>query len=444
MEPEKSLHEEATVPTLDKETLDTADAEHDDADDDESTSPAAPTDAAKKKRRKKKKKPAGAAAAASAAAAPAASAPAAPTSPKAITEHTKPVREQFRGKKFPVGEIQEYADENRARITNAEKRELERLNADLYEDVRFAAEVHRQVRQDAQTWIKPGMKLIDICERLEGNVRRLLEADGLVRGHAFPTGCSINRVAAHYTPNTGDETVLGYDDVVKFDFGTHVKGRIIDCAWTMNFNPKFDPLRLAVQEATNAGIKAAGIDVRLCDVGAAVQEVMESHEIELDGKVYQIKSIQNLNGHSIAPYIIHAGKSVPIIKGGSGERMEEGEFYAIETFGSTGKGWVNEDLECSHYMKNKDAGYVPLRTAGAKTLLAHINKHYDTLAFCRRWLDREGQTKHLASLRALVQADLVHPYPPLCDVKGSYTAQYEHTILLRPTCKEVLSRGDDY
>jgi len=36
------------------------------------------------------------------------------------------------------------------------------------------------------------------------------------------------------------------------------------------------------------------------------------------------------------------------------------------------------------------------------------------------------------------------PYPPLVDVKGCYTAQYEHTILLRPTRKEVLSRGDDY
>jgi methionyl aminopeptidase len=29
-------------------------------------------------------------------------------------------------------------------------------------------------------------------------------------------------------------------------------------------------------------------------------------------------------------------------------------------------------------------------------------------------------------------------------VKGCYTAQYEHTIMLRPTCKEVVSRGDDY
>lgn len=36
------------------------------------------------------------------------------------------------------------------------------------------------------------------------------------------------------------------------------------------------------------------------------------------------------------------------------------------------------------------------------------------------------------------------PYPPLCDIKGSYTAQYEHTLLLKPSGKEVLSRGDDY
>ena len=63
------------------------------------------------------------------------------------------------------------------------------------------------------------------------------------------------------------------------------------------------------------GIKEAGIDVRLCDIGEAIQEVMESYEVELDGKTYRVKSIRNLNGHSIGPYRIHAGKSVPIVKG---------------------------------------------------------------------------------------------------------------------------------
>ena len=44
------------------------------------------------------------------------------------------------------------------------------------------------------------------------------------------------------------------------------------------------------------GIKIAGIDVRLCDVGEAIQEVMESYEVELDGNVYRVRSIRNLNG----------------------------------------------------------------------------------------------------------------------------------------------------
>lgn len=261
---------------------------------------------------------------------------------------------------------------------------------------------------------------------------------------AFPTGCSLNHCAAHYTPNAGDNTVLQYDDICKIDFGTHINGRIIDCAFTVAFNPKYEKLMTAVKDATYTGIKEAGIDARLCDVGERIQEVMESYEVELDGKTHQVKAIRNLNGHSIGPYRIHAGKTVPIVKGGDATRMEEGEFFAIETFGSTGRGVVHDDMECSHYMKNFDIGHVPLRMARSKQLLHVINQNFSTLAFCRRWLDRLGQTKYLMALKNLCDVGIVGAYPPLCDVKGSYTAQYEHTILLRPTCKEIVSRGDDY
>lgn len=41
--------------------------------------------------------------------------------------------------------------------------------------------------------------------------------------------------------------------------------------------------------------------------------------------------------------------------------LQENEFYAIETFGSTGKGVVHDDMDCSHYMKNFEAGHIPLR-----------------------------------------------------------------------------------
>ena len=88
---------------------------------------------------------------------------------------------------------------------------------------------------------------------------------------------------------------------------------------------------------------------------------MESYEVTIGGKTYPVKPIRNLNGHSIGPYIIHGGKTVPIVKGGEAVCMEEGELYAIETFGSTGRAIVHEDMECSHYMKNAQTGHVPLR-----------------------------------------------------------------------------------
>lgn len=141
---------------------------------------------------------------------------------------------------------------------------------------------------------------------------------------------------------------------------------------------------------------------------------------------------------------IHAGKTVPIVKGGEATRMEENEFYAIETFGSTGRGFVHDDMDVSHYMRNFDLQYVPLRLSSSKSLLNTINKNFGSLAFCKRWLDRAGATKYQIALKDLCDKGAVEAYPPLCDVKGSYSAQYEHTIMLRPTCKEVVSRGDDY
>jgi methionyl aminopeptidase len=181
------------------------------------------------------------------------------------------------------------------------------------------------------------MKLVDICNEIENTNRRLIEANKIEAGIAFPTGCSINHCAAHYTPNPGDFRVLEKDDVMKIDFGTHVRGLLVDCAFTVSFNPTFDNLLLAVKEATNTGLREAGIDARLNEIGEAIQETMESFEVEINGKVYPVKPVRNLSGHLIAPYHIHAGKSVPIVKGGSGQKMEEGELYAIETFGSTGK-----------------------------------------------------------------------------------------------------------
>jgi len=302
------------------------------------------------------------------------------------------------------------------------------------------------VRQWAKSWIKPGMKMIDIADTIETSLRNTIAADGTKRGIAFPTGLSLNNVAAHYTPNAGDTRVLKETDVLKVDIGLHVNGWIIDSAFTMAFDPIYDPLLETVREATNAGVKAAGIDVRLCEVGDAIYEVMTAGEITLGRHTHPIVPIRNLMGHSLGLYTIHAGKSIPCIKGsGDQTKMEEGDIFACETFGSTGHGLVLDDNEVSHFMKAPVMPPSGLRGGPkAKELYTHINRNYSTLAFARRWLDQAGITRYAIALKSLCDCGAVNPYPPLVDADGSFTAQFEHTFALKPTGKEVFSRGDDY
>ncbi|XP_044535098.1 LOW QUALITY PROTEIN: methionine aminopeptidase 2 [Gracilinanus agilis] len=371
------------VKQLEKQALEDKEKEDDDEDGDGDGDGAA----GKKKKKKKKKK-----------------GPKVQTDPPSV-----PICDLYPSGVFPKGQECEYPSTQDGRTaawrsTNEEKKALDQASEEIWNDFREAAEAHRQVRKYVMSWIKPGMTMIEIC-------------------------CFLS--VALPTFGVGGRSLDGFHPLASG------LGRIIDCAFTVTFNPKYDTLLKAVKDATNTGIKCAGIDVRLCDVGEAIQEVMESYEVEIDGKTYQVKPIRNLNGHSIGPYRIHAGKTVPIVKGGEATRMEEGEVYAIETFGSTGKGVVHDDMECSHYMKNFDVGHVPIRLPRAKHLLNVINENFGTLAFCRRWLDRLGESKYLMALKNLCDLGIVDPYPPLCDIKGSYTAQFEHTILLAQHAKKL-------
>lgn len=86
------------------------------------------------------------------------------------------------------------------------------------------------------------------------------------------------------------------------------------------------------------------------------------------------------------------------------------------------RGYVIDDLDTSHYMKDFHAQKVPLRNPKAKALLSTIEQNFGTLAFCRRWLDEVGFDKHLIPLKNLVDSGIVNPYPPLSDVPGCFVA----------------------
>lgn len=306
-----------------------------------------------------------------------------------------------------------------------------------------AGHIHNKIRNEINEWIRPGMQMIDIANKIENRIKELTLFDinnPTKNGIGFPTGLSLNECAAHWTPNPGDKTVLKKDDICKVDYGVHIDGIIIDSAFTVSFNPKYDKLLEASKTSTEIALKMSGPDTILGEIGEAVQENMESYEIELNGKILPIKTIKNLTGHQIEPYKIHAGKSVPNYKIDYPLRMKEGEYYAIETFSTTGTGETKEMSDCSHYMIDYNTDYKNIALAVKdRKCFDSILKTFSTLAFCNRWLEDYKIPKYNRYLKSLCSTGVIKKYPPLCDIKGSYTAQFEHSITITDKGKIILS-----
>ncbi|KAF1985906.1 methionine aminopeptidase 2-like protein [Aulographum hederae CBS 113979] len=367
-----------------------------------------------------------------------------------------PVASLFEDDGYPQGEIVQYVfkDENLRRITAEETRTTilaNNMDDEFLTDYRKAAEIHRQVRQYAQTIAKPGVSMTRLAQEIEDGVRALCAHQGLGAGDAlkagmgFPTGLCLNNVAAHWTPNPGaKEVFLQQDDVLKVDFGVHVNGRIVDSAFTVAYNPVYDNLLAAVKAATNTGLKEAGIDARIDHISGAIQEVMESYEVELNGKTIPVKAVRSITGHNILRYKIHGDKQVPFVKTKTNQRMEEGDIFAIETFGTTGRGSLRDDVGVYGYGRNEHTSSAGLHHASAKSLLKTIDENFGTLVFSKRYLERLGVKNYHLGMKSLVSNGIVESYGPLVDIPGSHVAQFEHTVLLRPNCKEVISRGEDY
>ena len=112
-----------------------------------------------------------------------------PTEPKPVKKQTYPpsipVCELYPNGEYPKGLEMLYGGSDvtaKQRVTSEEKQALERAQADIYSDIRQAAEAHRQVRKYMQTVIKPGRTMIDICTELEDHSRLIIKENGLDAG----------------------------------------------------------------------------------------------------------------------------------------------------------------------------------------------------------------------------------------------------------------------
>ena len=310
------------------------------------------------------------------------------------------------------------------------------------ETLRECGKIHKQIKKELQTYIKPNMKIIDIVNYIENNIKlktNYVPDKHILSGVAFPTGFSINNCAAHWTPEKNNLQILKENDIVKIDFGIQKNGYIIDSAFTFSFNNNYQELINASIEANQVAIKNSGPDSILGEIGKDIQEIIESHEIEINNKLYPLKSIGDLTGHSISRYDIHSGKAVPNINIPFYQlRMKEGEVYAIEPFASTGKGKVISDNDnCSHYMIKNINLKDPILNNNEKEFITKLYKKYFKLPFCKRWLDEENIEYGL--LDNLSNMGIINSYPPLYDIKNSLVSQHEHTIFIKDKGIEILS-----
>lgn len=286
------------------------------------------------------------------------------------------------------------------------------MNAESY---LRAGKIASQVREEARRKYHVGSTLFEICETVEAKIRALGAQP------AFPVNASLNEIAAHYTAEPNDMTTVKEGDILKIDIGVHVDGYIADTAVTVCYDAKFESLTKAAEAALAEAVRMARANTKASDIGKAIENVISK---------LGFRPIQNLSGHSLQQYTIHAGKSIPNIWTiGSSFALQANEAYAIEPFATTkdGSGLVHDGKVRNIFGITSRK---PSKDADADRLLETIWSRYRTLPFALRWLtDAYEEAKLRRLVDILVKKKNVHAYPILVEGRGRMVVQAEHTLI---------------
>ena len=149
----------------------------------------------------------------------------------------------------------------------------------------------------------------------------------------------------------------------------------------------------------------------------------------IEGAVHAqgFKPVVDLTGHTIEPYLLHAGKSIPSVGGYSTASLREGEVVAIEPFVTNGDGHIEDGPFGNILRFRTDPG-------SRDAALARVFARFRTLPFTTRWVTDPAERAALKGARRLLQA-----YPVFVETGRGWVAQAEHTILVGPTGAEVLT-----
>ncbi len=278
------------------------------------------------------------------------------------------------------------------------------------------------IAQEVKKFIKPkivvGAKGIDIINTAEAKISEL------GGDCAFPVNLCINNIAAHYTsPIKDDDLTIQEGDIVKFDMGVHIEGYIVDTAFSVSFSKDsaLENIITASEVAVQKAISMAKPEVNTKNIGKEVEKIV---------KGFKYNPIKELGGHQIERWTVHGKKSLPELGTQGGDKIEEGDIFAVEIFASTGEGSVHSTKYSYIYALNPHVGRVPLRRKASKQILGFVNKNYKTLPFAERWLAKEFQMGVLFGLQELIQAGKLRTHYVLSEQKGEYVAQSEETVII--------------
>ncbi len=279
-----------------------------------------------------------------------------------------------------------------------------------------AGKILQKVMDSARKSIKPGQKLLEIAEKSEK-----LIVDSTGAKPAFPVNLSVGNFAAHFTPSTGDESIVSEEDVLKFDAGVQVNGFIADAAFTLDFSGKHEKMLEASRKALAAAVAKLKVGVRIGEIGEEIEKTIHS---------FGFKPIQNLCGHSLGKFDIHASPEIPNIAKKDSRTLEEGMAFAIEPFATDGEGYVREAIQSEIFALEEPK---PVRNPVARKILDFVSEKYKTLPFAERWIDRElklSEFQRKIAMRELLQQRCIQSYPILHEAPGKLVTQAETTILL--------------
>ncbi|QLH75428.1 MAG: type II methionyl aminopeptidase [Methanomassiliicoccales archaeon] len=290
------------------------------------------------------------------------------------------------------------------------------------ECVRKAGAIAGEARELGLGMVDQNVKLVDVAMEVEALIVR--------RGAlpAFPVNISINEVAAHFTPNSDDQTVFNVGDVVKIDVGAHVDGYIGDTAATIEVRTKnWQGLIESSNRALRMAIEMVGDGTPVGAVGATIRSsIIESG----------YRPVANLNGHEMKRYNLHAGLSVPNIDDGNQTKIRSDMIVAIEPFSTNGHGHVSSSKPGNIYRFIRDR---PLRDERAASFFERIKQEFKSLPFCERWCDRfDPMANH--QLKILLRHGLISSYPTLKEINSSVVSQSEHTVIIVNGRAEVTTK----